>query len=599
MHTCLRAKAKYDAPMEDSVVRALNETRRQLAAMRDVAQAVGTNVELATLLPAIIHSVCQLVDSDRASLFLVDENTGEVWSRVQLGHEEEIRLPKGAGIAGAVVSARCPVRLEDAWADARFHRTVDEETGYRTRSLLAVPIVDKDGAVKGVVEALNKNGPAGFTDDDERLLMALGSEIAVALQRALLFDELARQKTALARRVSELDLLVDVDAALLHADGVQGVLDVVVDRAQALLPADAASVALIDGRTSALVFRAAAGTGQDKVMSRAIPSDTGLAGVALAERRPVRVDDASDDQRHAHAVSRVTTLSPGPLLALPLLPPRSPGGVGDVEARPFGVLTVLRKKGAQPFTDDDERILGLIAARVTQALVDEELKEKSRTKQQLENIGHMLSGIVHDFKTPMTVISGYVQLLAVEDDPVERERSAEVVLKSCEQMTTMIKELLSFARGDSTVLVRKVWLESFTNELDETLRRIVDKTDITLVVDGQTRSAARIDDLKMKRALVNLVKNAREALGDRKGTINVQVKDEGDDVVFVVADDGPGLAPEIESRLFDSFATFGKKEGTGLGLALVKRIAEEHHGGVVVDSAPGQGCRFTIRVPRA
>lgn len=580
------------------VRRALNETRRQLAAMRDVAQAVGTNVELSTLLPAIIHSVCQLVDSDRASLFLVDEHTGEVWSRVQLGHEEEIRLPKGAGIAGAVVMARCPVRLDDAWSDARFHRDIDEATGYRTTSLLAVPIVDKDGVVKGVVEALNKKGPpgigSGFTDDDERLLMALGSEIAVALQRALLFDELARQKTALARRVSELDLLVDVDEALLHADGVQGVLDVVVDRARVLLPSDAASVALIDERTSALVFRAAAGTGQDKVMKRAIPSDTGLAGVALAERRPVRVADASGDQRHALQVSKVTTLVPGPLIAYPLLPTKDP------EARPFGVLTVLRQQGSHPFTDDDERILGLIAARVVQCLADEERKEKSRTKQQLETIGHMLSGIVHDFKTPMTVISGYVQLLAVEDDAAERERSADVVLKSCEQMTTMIKELLSFARGDSTVLLRKVWLESFTADLEETTRRMIDKGGpITLIVDGQTRSAARLDDLKMKRALVNLVKNAREALGEQKGTIRVEIKDEGEDVVFVVADDGPGLAPEIESRLFDSFATFGKEGGTGLGLALVKRIAEEHHGGVVVDSAPGQGCKFTIRIPRS
>ncbi|MDP2341432.1 MAG: GAF domain-containing sensor histidine kinase [Deltaproteobacteria bacterium] len=576
----------------------MNETRRQLAAMRDVAQAVGTNVELSTLLPAIIHSVCQLVDSDRASLFLVDEHTGEVWSRVQLGHEEEIRLPKGAGIAGAVVMARCPVRLDDAWSDARFHRDIDEATGYRTTSLLAVPIVDKDGVVKGVVEALNKKGPpgigSGFTDDDERLLMALGSEIAVALQRALLFDELARQKTALARRVSELDLLVDVDEALLHADGVQGVLDVVVDRARVLLPSDAASVALIDERTSALVFRAAAGTGQDKVMKRAIPSDTGLAGVALAERRPVRVADASGDQRHALQVSKVTTLVPGPLIAYPLLPTKDP------EARPFGVLTVLRQQGSHPFTDDDERILGLIAARVVQCLADEERKEKSRTKQQLETIGHMLSGIVHDFKTPMTVISGYVQLLAVEDDAAERERSADVVLKSCEQMTTMIKELLSFARGDSTVLLRKVWLESFTADLEETTRRMIDKGGpITLIVDGQTRSAARLDDLKMKRALVNLVKNAREALGEQKGTIRVEIKDEGEDVVFVVADDGPGLAPEIESRLFDSFATFGKEGGTGLGLALVKRIAEEHHGGVVVDSAPGQGCKFTIRIPRS
>ena len=579
--------------MDDNLLQSLNETKRQLAAMREVAQAMGANVELSTLLPAIIGSVVHLVNSDRASLFLIDDKTGELWSRVQMGYGEVIRLPPGSGCVGAVAVSRRPLRLDDAWSDPRFRRDIDEYTGYRTRSLLAVPIVAQDGVVKGVVEALNKNGGANFSDDDERLLVALGAEIAVALQRAFLFDELALQKTALARRVSELDLLVDLDEALLSADGVQAMLDVVVERARVLLPAAAASVALIDPRTSSLVFPAAVGSGHDQARIRPIPSDTGLAGVALCERRAVRCADASTDPRHAGMISRSTTAVPGPFIALPLLAPNNP------DATPFGVLSVLRKQGEAPFTDEDERILSLISARVTQALVDQDRKEKSRTKQQLETIGHMLSGIVHDFKTPMTVISGYVQLIAVEDDPAERERSADIVLKSCEQMTTMIKQLLAFARGDSTVLLRKVWLETFTKDVETTLRRIVDQTAITLIVDGKSRSSTRLDDLKMQRALVNLVKNAREAIDTGKGTIRVEITDEGDDVVFSVADDGPGLAPEIETRLFDSFTTFGKKAGTGLGLALVKRIAEEHHGSVVVDSRPGEGCTFTIRIPRA
>ena len=138
------------------------------------------------------------------------------------------------------------------------------------------------------------------------------------------------------------------------------------------------------------------------------------------------------------------------------------------------------------------------------------------------------------------------------------------------------------------------------------LQRMVEKTGIQLVVSSKTRASGRLDDLKLKRAIVNLVKNAKEALVDAApakngagGVINVAIGEEGDDLVFVVKDNGPGLAPEIEARLFESFATFGKAEGTGLGLALVKKIAEEHHGGVVVDSEEGAGCTFTIRIPRA
>jgi signal transduction histidine kinase len=584
----------------EDIIRALNETRRQLAAMRDVASTMGTQLELAALLPAVIKTVCEAVSCERASLFLVDDTSGEVWSRVQIGHDEVIRLPRGAGVAGAVVSARCPIRLDDAWADARFHRGVDEATGYRTRTLLAVPVVDKDGGVRGVVEALNKRvperagaeGDATFSDDDERLLMALGAEIAVALERARLFEEVAAQRKALDRRVSELNLLVDV---FIGADGVEELLHIVVARAKDLVAAAAASVALIDPRTSALVFRAAAGVGQQAIHQRAIPSDTGFAGVALASRTTVRVDDAAADPRHPRTLSQQTTLLPGPLMAVPLL------GDGD-DAPPLGVLTLLRPRGEAGFTDDDERIMGLVGARIAQVLIDEERKEKARTQAQLQTIGHMLAGIVHDFKTPMTVISGYTQMMAADDDAASRGESAQLILKSCDQMTTMIKELLNFAKGDSTVLLRKDWPETFVADLEPMLRRLVDQTPIALSVRCATNAAVRLDDLKMKRAIVNLVKNAKEALlvaGTAAPAIAFDVRADGDGIVFVVADNGPGLAPAIEARLFESFATYGKADGTGLGLALVKRIAEEHHGNVVVDSVAGRGCTFTVRVPRA
>ena len=100
--------------------------------------------------------------------------------------------------------------------------------------------------------------------------------------------------------------------------------------------------------------------------------------------------------------------------------------------------------------------------------------------------------------------------------------------------------------------------------------------------------------------------NASEALQQtpgKRGTISVSLsiapRGERDDLIIVVEDNGPGLAPEIEDRLFQSFASFGKEGGTGLGLALVKRIAEDHNGAVTVESSPGGGCRFTVHLPRS
>jgi signal transduction histidine kinase len=217
----------------------------------------------------------------------------------------------------------------------------------------------------------------------------------------------------------------------------------------------------------------------------------------------------------------------------------------------------------------------------------------------------MLAGIIHDFKTPMTVISGYVQLMAAEDDPRERETQAAAVLRSTEQMTAMTRDLMAFARGESTILLRRVWIESFADELSTLLARMVREPGApTLRFACTATGQARLDPLRVQRAIVNLMKNALEAIEPlgRLGHVTVGVsedrRDGHDDLVFVVEDDGPGLAPEIAQRVFDTFASFGKTGGTGLGLALVKRIAEDHRGGVTVEQPVGGGCRFTVRLPR-
>jgi signal transduction histidine kinase len=207
-------------------------------------------------------------------------------------------------------------------------------------------------------------------------------------------------------------------------------------------------------------------------------------------------------------------------------------------------------------------------------------REKSKNEAQLEALGTMLAGIVHDLKTPMTVISGYVQLMALEDDAQERQANAETVLKNCDQMTSMIKELLQFVRGESSILIRKVYLQQFMADVEDMLKHLAGNRDgITVTTSVGYRGAVRMDDLKMKRAIANLAEQI------------------GDQVEIAVKDSGPGLPPEIEGRLFEQFATHGKKDGTGLGLSLVKKIVEDHGGEIRVESRRGEGVTFRLRLP--
>jgi signal transduction histidine kinase len=584
---------------------ALRLSRRRVTGMREVATALAGRLELDELLRTIIGKVSELLDCDRATLFVIDEDRRELWSRVIEG-SDTIRLPLGSGVAGHVAATGVPLNLVDAHSDPRFDARFDEKNSYRTRSLLAVPIVSIDGEVIGVVEALNKRlGPFGI--EDERLLEAITGQISVSLKNAFLFEQL-KDKTVrlesthaqLQRRVDELDLLASLDHSMSTAASEGDLLNVVVRRVRALLCADAASIALVEPKLSALRFHAATGIGEEKTVGMTLPLDTGIVGVAVQADMSVRVDDASVDPRHAQRVAKDLGVTPGPLMAVPLAVAALQDKSGHEErgVRPYGAIMALREKGGAPFHADDERLLLLVASRVATALHDARRREKSKNVEQLERLGTMLAGIVHDLRTPMTVISGYVQMIAVEEDAAVRAKDSETVLNSCEQMTSMLTELLQFVRGDTSILIRKVSVQVFLNEIEEVVRLLAkSKQHITVTAKAGYRGALRMDDLKMKRALSNLAKNAIEAMGERGGTVSLVAEQVGDQVEFAVGDTGPGLPKEIEGRLFEQFATHGKKEGTGLGLALVKKIIDDHHGEVRVESKQGEGCTFRLRVP--
>ena len=107
---------------------------------------------------------------------------------------------------------------------------------------------------------------------------------------------------------------------------------------------------------------------------------------------------------------------------------------------------------------------------------------------------------------------------------------------------------------------------------------------------------ARFDEVKLRRAIVNVARNAGQAMA-HGGRFDVHVSRLGGRLVFRMSDDGPGIPEEIRDRLFESFATHGKEDGTGLGLAIVKRIAEEHGGSIRCRTRSGKGTTFTLAIP--
>mgnify|MGYP001810072957 CR=1 FL=1 len=165
-----------------------NERLRRILA---ISHELGGTLELESLLPGIIAHVTDVMEADRSTLFLHDPKTATLWTIVAQGLDtNEIRIPVGAGICGHVAERRERLNIADAYDCAYFDQSFDRKTGYRTRSVLCMPLDDRQGGLLGVIQVLNKKDGGIFTDDDESFLSTLSVQIAMLLENANLYRKI-------------------------------------------------------------------------------------------------------------------------------------------------------------------------------------------------------------------------------------------------------------------------------------------------------------------------------------------------------------------------------------------------------------------------
>ncbi len=164
---------------------------QRLDVILDITRRLMSVTDLDALLLAMAQSTAELLAADRATIFVVDRDTNELWSRVALG-AGEIRFPVGRGIAGSVAQTGEVVNIADAYADPRFNPEPDRLSGYHTKSLLTFPMTGNEGRVIGVFQVVNKHGGGPFTHVDENTLASLGASAAVAVENAQLVAEQKR-----------------------------------------------------------------------------------------------------------------------------------------------------------------------------------------------------------------------------------------------------------------------------------------------------------------------------------------------------------------------------------------------------------------------
>lgn len=218
------------------------------------------------------------------------------------------------------------------------------------------------------------------------------------------------------------------------------------------------------------------------------------------------------------------------------------------------------------------------------------------SQNRLKAIGMAASKIIHDIKTPLTVIVLTAQL--VENLFPGSDEFTQSIVRQTRLIDQLVREILDFSQGvESTPLIQKVDLIRFVEDLREMNEVALKGRDISFVVENKVDDFVYFDENKIRRVLMNLIKNASEAI-DAGKEIKLTASMTSGWLQISVIDNGPGIPPRIRDRIFEPFVTEGKVHGTGLGLPICRKLVQEHRGRLEYIPLEPTGSRFDIRIPQ-
>jgi len=560
----------------------LAQKERELYSIQKIGQALSNTLKLDDLLNLIMKEITEIMEAERSTLYIVDHQRNEIWSKIALKAEvREIRQKFGKGISGWVAETGGKLNIPDAYQDSRFDPSTDKRTGYRTRSILCIPVWEplSSGAQRkmvGVIQVLNKK--AGFfTDGDEGILEAIASQVAIAISNAHLYQQLEK-------KFREIDLLYEFEQQLSSEYDVREVFRQILDRTVRHQAGEFAAVAYPLNNQVNLI--SVSGSGQTDF--RSIPATVykeiyALSGgnMAAGELPP------GEMKKLLPEVSEVQSLYAKIIPAEP----------AEEKRMPAIFVFQARSPELRETPDGDFQFLGMVEQKISRALELNALREALLKQERLSAVGQMMSTVVHDLRSPVNSIYGFMELLLEGDNTKEeREEYAQIIRMEIQSITNMTSEILDFAKGKTSIIPRKTAVKDILKRFIPETEQLFRQSKISFRSQGESQKLVYADVDKFTRVLYNIAKNAKEAMSN-EGEFYFKIYDDNGKVVFELSDTGPGIPEEIRDRLFESFVTSGKKSGTGLGLAIVKKIVDDHRGEIEVKSEPGKGTIFYIKLP--
>ena len=557
----------------------------ELSTVIDVARVVSSSLELEEVLGAGAEHLKRTLQGSACTILLGDGRAPTLRRAASRGApigEDRVALERPS-LAREALEARAPVA----------GRVAPGPDGAAETALLAVPLHVRDQPV-GVALVARADPDLAFTPGELSRAMAIASQLAIAVDNARLYSETRR-------RAEELGLLHEVGRSLVATLEIEQVLDAGVKNLARIVDCPEAYLALATDDGEHLEIRAVTSAMQG-ALGRRLPlrsADASLGAQVFERRAPAAIEDAAQDPRGGRE-PRPGEGAARACLALPLL----------VRDRTIGSAVIIDTRGPRRFSAQEVERAAAIANQLAVAAENARLYEDLRKsyaelaraqrqliqQERLAALGELSAVVAHEVRNPLGVIFNSLGSLRRMLRPSgDAKMLLDIVGEEADRLNRIVGDLLDFARP-STPQLRP-----------EPLERIVDEAVQAALAQNSGVQLAReadpavppvpMDARLMRQAVLNVAVNAVQAM-PRGGRLSVRLRREDGAALLEIEDTGAGIPEEVRHRIFEPFFTT-KASGTGLGLAVVKRIVEGHGGEIAVRSRPGAGTTFSLRFPLA
>jgi signal transduction histidine kinase len=588
----------------------LRESLQQQTATADVLKVISRSTfDLQPVLDTLVESATRLCEGKDAFIFLRDGDLFRVAARygfspkVQEHLEQHPAALDRGNITGRTALEGRLVHVPDVLADPEYARLdVQKISGYR--AAFGAPLLRK-GDVVGVI-FVARTVPQPFTAKQIELVTTFADQAVIAIENVRLFDEVQARTRELSESLQQQTATADVLKVISRSTfDLKSVLQTLVESAGRLCEAD--FVMITRQKDGELFFAEAYGYSPEFIeYLRALPVERGrgtATGRALLERRVIHIADVLADPDYTWAEAQRLG-GYRTVLGVPLLR----------EGIPMGVLTLTRSE-VRPFTEKQIALVSTFADQAAIAIENvrlfDEIQDKNRQLQLAsEHKSQFLASMSHELRTPLNAIIGLTEMMVTNAARFGTEKALEPLRRvnaAGTHLLSLINEVLDLSKieaGKLELNPEPVNLPRLIDEVIGTAGQLAEKNKNRLIVETQENvGALHADTMRLKQILLNLLSNACKFTKEGEVALRVRkVADGRDWVELAVADTGIGLTAEQQAKLFQEFTqadslTARRYGGTGLGLALSRKLARMMGGDVTVTSEPGKGSVFTVRLP--